>query len=75
MTGQITLAQYPNKIIQLFINSTYILRSSDELPVQLSQLHWQFGQQLISLDVESLFTNVPVEYTINIILEEPRLCW
>ena len=72
MTGTVThaLAQYLNKIIQPYINSTYIIRSSDELLVHLSQLHLQLSHQLLSLDVESLFTSVPVEDTISIILQE-----
>ena len=43
MTGTVThaLAQYLNKIIQPYINSNYIIRSSDELLVHLSQLHLQ----------------------------------
>ena len=72
MTGTVThaLAQYLNKIIQPYINSTYIIRSSDELLVHLSQLRLQPSHQLLSLDVESLFTSVPVEDTISIILQE-----
>ena len=72
MTGTLThaLAQYLNTIIQPynFINSTYNIRSSDELLVHLSQLHLQHSYQLLSLDVEYLFTSIPVEDTISIIL-------
>ena len=64
------LAQYLNKIFQSYINSTYSIRFCDELLVHLSQLHLQPGHQLLSLDSESLFTSVPVEDSINIILEE-----
>ena len=58
MTGTVTpvLAQYLNKIIQPYINSAYVIRSSDEL--YLSQLQLQASHQLLSLDVESLFTSV-----------------
>ena len=72
MTGSVThaLAQYLNKIIQPYINSTYSIRSSDELQVHLSQLHLQPSHQLLSLDVESLFTSLPVEDTISIIFQE-----
>ena len=71
MTGTVknALAQYLTKIIQSFINSTYIIKSCNELLVHLSQLHSQPGHQLLSLDAESLFTSVPVEDAINIILE------
>ena len=48
-------------------NTCYI-RSSDELLVQLSELKLGPEQCLVSLDDESLFTNVPIASTINIIL-------
>ena len=70
MSGTVTheVAQYLNKIIRPYCNQKYMLRSSDELLVQLSELKLRPEQCLISLDVESLFTNVPIASTINIIL-------
>ena len=47
-----------------YINTTYVLRSSDELSLQIKDLSVRPGDQLVSLDMESLFTNVPVPETI-----------
>ena len=70
MSGTVTheVAQYLNKIIRPYCNQKYMLRSSDELLVQLSELKLRPEQCLVSLDVESLFMNVPITSTINIIL-------
>ena len=69
MSGTVTHAvvQHINSIIQPYINTTYVLRSSDELLLQIKDLSVRPGEQLVSLEVESLFTNVPVKETINII--------
>ena len=44
------------------------IRSSDELLIKLKKLPIQDGQKFSSLDVESLFTNVLVQRTIDIII-------
>lgn len=71
MSGTVThdISQHLNSVIRPYINSTYIIKSSDELLVRLGAVTLKPGQQMLSLDVESLFTNVPVEDTINIIIE------
>ena len=70
MSGTVThdVAQYLNSIIRPYLNSQYIIQSSDELLVHLETMKLQPTQQLCSLDVESLFTNVPVDTTIDIII-------
>ena len=61
------LAQYLNKQIRPYIDRSHMISSSDELLIKLHDtLHR--NQVLASLDVESLFTNVPVETTIDIII-------
>ena len=71
MSGTVThdVAQYLNKIIRPFINKKYMLQSSDELLVHLADLRLNSRQSLVSLDVESLFTNVPIDATIEVILD------
>ena len=46
-----------------------MLRSSDELLLQIKDLLVQLGEQLVSMDMESLFTNVPVTEAIDIIFQ------
>ena len=53
MSGTVThqVAQHINSIIQLYINTTYVLRSSNELLLQIKDLSVRRGKQLVSLDV------------------------
>ena len=71
MSGSVTheVAQYINNIIQPNIDSTYVLRSSDELLLHLNQLSIGPEEKMVSLDVESLFTNVPFMETVGIIVQ------
>ena len=70
MSGTVTheLAQYLNEIIQPYIDQSYMLKSSDEFLLALQNLQLSPNQAIMSLDVESLFSNVPVDPTIDIIL-------
>ena len=61
------LAKTFNKIIQPFIPNKYMLKSTNDF-VDLVQLKESYGI-LASLDVVSMFTNVPISDTITIILE------
>ena len=54
------------KILTPYIPHKYMLRFTNDLRDQL-QTHEYCGY-IASLDVESLFTNVPVDDTINIII-------
>ena len=45
-----------------------MIASSDELLVHLKGLTLTGAEKMVSLDVESLFTNVPTEETIEIII-------
>ena len=71
MTGTVThdIAQYLNSIIRPYLNSNYIVKSSNEFLMHINNVKLEPGQQMLSLDVESLFTNVPVEETTDIILQ------
>ena len=61
------LAKKLNSIIQKYIPPKYMISSTNDL-IDLVQLK-ECNGQLASLDVESLFTNVPIDRTIEIIIE------
>ena len=71
MTGTVThdIAQYLNNLIRPYINKNNMIQSSNELLVHLQHRTVDNEQVMCSLDVESLFTNVPVDTTINIIAQ------
>ena len=70
MSGTVTheLAQYLNRQIRPYIDRSHMISSSDELLIKLHDITLHRNQVLASLDVESLFTNVPIETTIDIII-------
>ena len=61
------IAQELCKIIEPYLPHDYILKSTDEL-LDLIRVKQPRGK-LMSLDVENLFTNVPIDRTIDIILD------
>ena len=67
-TPTYNLAKTINKIISPYIPNNYTLKSSNDF---IDLLHGSKCKGIIaSLDVESLFTNVPIDATIEIILEQ-----
>ena len=72
MSGTVTheIAQFLNKMIRPYVDNSHMLRSTDELLLHTKDLKLEPGEELVSLDVESLFTNVPVDETINIIIQK-----
>ena len=71
MNGTVThgLAQYLNELIRPYIDYTHIVKSSDEFFLRIRNLKVLPNQSVGSLDVTSLFTNVPVDETICTILQ------
>ena len=71
MSGTVThgIAQYLNEIIRPYIYSKYMVKSTDEFFLRIQNINVSPNQSIGSLDVTSLFTNVPVNDTINIILQ------
>ena len=67
LTPTYSLAKTINKIITPFIPSQHMLKSTNDF-IDLLQTNNSNGI-IASLDVESLFTNVPIDNTIDIILE------
>jgi hypothetical protein len=61
MTGTVThgMAQNMNDTIRPYLDSTYMIQSSDQFLMEIHQQTILTGEHLVSLDVESLFTNVP----------------
>ena len=70
MTGTVTheLAQYLNQLIYQYLDQKHMVRSGNEFILALDDAKVSPTQAVVSLDVESLFTNVPVHSTIDIIL-------
>ncbi|XP_066988217.1 uncharacterized protein [Macrobrachium rosenbergii] len=67
-TPTYALAKKLNKLLTPYVPTEFSLRSSKEF---IDLLQHKSSQGLIaSLDVESLFTNVPVEETIDMIIDE-----
>ena len=66
-TPTYSLAKSLNKILAPYIPSKYMLKSTSDL-IDILQTN-QCDGIMASLDVESLFTNVPIDPTIEIILE------
>ena len=67
LTPTYNLAKTLNRIITPFIPAQYMSKSTNDF---VDLLHSSNTQGMIaSLDVESLFTNVPIDKTIDIILE------
>lgn len=62
-----TIAKEINKIIEPYLPNKFMLKSTDEF-LDLLRVAQPKGI-LTSLDVENLYTNVPIDETINIILE------
>ena len=66
-TPTYNLAKSLNKIISPYISNEYMLKSSSDF---IDLLHSNQSKGIVaSLDVESLFTNVPIDPTIEIILQ------
>lgn len=61
------IAKMLNSTLKPYVNRKYIIQSTDEF---INVLRTQVNKgTLASLDVENLFTNIPVQQTIEIILE------
>jgi len=71
MSGTVTheVAQFLNDLIRPYLNTSKIVRSSTEVLADLRELTLSPDDHVVSLDVESLFTNVPVNTTIDYIID------
>ena len=62
------LAKYLDQILKPVVNSEYMLKDTFDFVNKVSNLNVDSDSYLVSFDVESLFTNVPTQETIEIIL-------
>ena len=60
------MTKFLNSVIEPFLTAKYVIKITDEL-LYLRNVTQTWGM-LASLDVESLFTNVPIDDTIRIIV-------
>jgi len=65
----ITWLKFLDSIIKPYIPDEYMLKSTDDFMNKLKEFRGDQNQVMVSFDVVSLFTNVPLKETINIIVE------
>ena len=63
------LAKYLDEILKPLVNNKVILKDTFDFVNKISNINMIEEQRIVSFDVESLFTNIPVNETIEIILE------
>ena len=69
-TAEYNLAKYLDNLIKPHIPSEYLLNSTVSFLDKLKDFLFKPSDILVSFDVVSLFTNVPLEQTINIIADQ-----
>ena len=68
-TATYHLAKYLAKLLSPLSTSEYTVSSSKEFMTTIKNVQVPSGFHMVSFDVKSLFTNVPLEYTIGLVLE------
>ena len=61
------LAKFMDSLIKPLIPNKYMLCSTDDFLLKLNNSNISSDNKLVSFEVVSLFTNVPLNETINII--------
>ena len=69
-TPEYKLAKFLDELIKPGIPTTFTVASNREFIERLMQLNHQPDDYCISFDIKSLFTNIPLEETINLVAEE-----
>lgn len=69
-TAEYKLAKYLDNLIKPHIPSRYMLNSTDMFIDKLNAFTFEPGETIVSFDVCSLFTNVPLQETIDIITDQ-----
>ena len=70
------IGQYLSSLLQLLTINNYTLKDSFDAANKIKSVPseiFEYGYQFVSFDIESLFTNKPLNKTINIILD--RIYW
>ena len=60
------LEKFLNTIFKPYISDKHTLRSSHEFLEKLQEINLNLNQVMVSFDVKSLFTNVPLQKTIEL---------
>ena len=68
-TPEYQLAKFFDSVIKPYIPQTYMLQSTNQLLEHLHEFKFNSNHKLVSFDVSSLFTNVPLDQTIQIIAD------
>ena len=58
------------KLLSPLSTSEYTVSSSKEFMTTIKNVQVPSGYHMVSFDVKSLFTNVPLKYTIGLVLEQ-----
>ena len=68
-TPEYSLAKYLDSFIKPNIPSQFMINSTADFVSEINSYPLQGNEFLVSYDVSSLFTNVPLQETINLVLE------
>ena len=68
-TPEYQLAKFLDSLIKPYIPQTYMLQSTNQFLDHLANFQFHPAHKLVSFDVSSLFTNIPLEETIQIITD------
>ena len=68
-TAEYELAKYLDDWIKPFMPSTYMLSSTQDFLAKINEVPIEEGDYCVSFDVQSLFTNIPLEESIKIIAD------
>ena len=68
-TPEYKLAKYLDNLIKPHIPDTYLLRSTENFIEKLKECPCNNKNTMVSFDVVSLFTNVPLAETIELVIE------
>ena len=68
-TAAYHLAKYLSKLISPLSSSEYTVSSTKNFVRNIQTIKVPRGYHMVSFDVKSLFTNVPLEYTIDLVLK------
>jgi len=69
-TPEYRLAKFLDSIFKPYMPEIYMLQSTSQFLDYLNNFQIKYSHKLVSFDVSSLFTNVPLEKTIHIITEK-----
>ena len=69
-TSTYQISKFLSEMLKPLTKSEYNIESTNDFIKEIRKLKIQTGYKMVSLDVVSLFTSVPLDFTINLILEK-----